>query len=73
MAERRIAARSELEISDQRQLGVEPLDHVGERPAGEGVSDFERYRIDPSEPLAVDFFVPDESKPPPGVSLGARM
>ena len=41
--------------------------------AGEGVSDFERYRIDPSEALAVDFFVPDESKPPPGVSLGARM
>jgi len=39
--------------------------------AGEGVRDFERYRIDPSEPLAPDFFVPDDSKPPPGVSLGA--
>jgi citronellol/citronellal dehydrogenase len=40
--------------------------------AGEGVSDFERYRIDPSEPLAPDFFVPDDSKPPAGVSLAAR-
>jgi citronellol/citronellal dehydrogenase len=40
--------------------------------AGEGVTDFERYRIDPSEPLAPDFFVPDESKPPAGVSLAAR-
>lgn len=26
--------------------------------AGEGVRDFDRYRIDPSEPLAPDFFVP---------------
>jgi citronellol/citronellal dehydrogenase len=26
--------------------------------AGEGVKDFDRYRIDPSEPLAPDFFVP---------------
>jgi citronellol/citronellal dehydrogenase len=26
--------------------------------AGEGVTDFERYRIDPSEPLVPDFFVP---------------
>ena len=40
--------------------------------AGEGVTDFERYRIDPSEPLAPDFFVPDDSKPPAGVSLAAR-
>lgn len=35
--------------------------------AGEGVTDFERYRADPSEPLAADFFVPDDSVPPPGV------
>ena len=28
--------------------------------AGEGVTDFEKYRVDPSEPLAPDFFVPDE-------------
>jgi citronellol/citronellal dehydrogenase len=40
--------------------------------AGEGITDFERYRVDPSEPLAPDFFVPDDSKPPPGVSLAAR-
>ncbi len=40
--------------------------------AGEGVTDFECYRVDPSEPLAPDFFVPDDSKPPAGVSLAAR-
>ena len=40
--------------------------------AGEGVTDFEQYRIDPNEPLALDFFVPDDSKPPPGVSAAAR-
>ncbi len=34
-----------------------------------GVSDFERYRIDPSVPLAPDFFVPADSRPPPGVKL----
>jgi citronellol/citronellal dehydrogenase len=31
--------------------------------AGEGVTDFERYRLDPSVPLHPDFFVPDESPP----------
>jgi citronellol/citronellal dehydrogenase len=41
--------------------------------AGEGLTDFESYRIDPREPLAPDFFVPDDSKPPPGVNLGAGM
>jgi citronellol/citronellal dehydrogenase len=40
--------------------------------AGEGITDFESYRVDPSEPLAPDFFVPDDSKPPPGVSLASR-
>jgi citronellol/citronellal dehydrogenase len=38
--------------------------------AAEGVIDFERYRIDASVPLAPDFFVPDASKPPPGVEIG---
>jgi citronellol/citronellal dehydrogenase len=38
----------------------------------EGVTDFDRYRVDPSEPLAPDFFVPDDDKPPPGVSLAAK-
>ena len=37
--------------------------------AGEGVSDFERYRVDPTQPLAPDFFVPDTPLPPPGVVL----
>jgi citronellol/citronellal dehydrogenase len=37
--------------------------------AGEGVTDFDRYRVDPSQPLAPDFFVPDEMVPPAGVSL----
>jgi len=40
--------------------------------AGEGVTDFERYRADPSEPLAADFFVPDDSMPPPGVVVKDR-
>ena len=34
-----------------------------------GVTDFERYRVDPSVELAPDFFVPDDSRPPPGVRL----
>jgi citronellol/citronellal dehydrogenase len=37
--------------------------------AAEGVSDFGQYRVDPSEPLARTFFVPDEPPPPPGVSV----
>ena len=35
----------------------------------EGVRDFDRYRVDPSQPLMPDFFVPDSSKPPPGVVI----
>ncbi|MEX2033778.1 MAG: NAD(P)-dependent oxidoreductase, partial [Xanthobacteraceae bacterium] len=35
--------------------------------AGEGVSDFEKYRAAPGEPLAGVFFVPDLPPPPPGV------
>jgi citronellol/citronellal dehydrogenase len=37
--------------------------------AGEGVTDFDQYRVDPSQPLQVDFFVPDNQPPPKGVSL----
>jgi citronellol/citronellal dehydrogenase len=37
---------------------------------GEGVRDFEQYRVDPTMPLMADFFVPDSSKPPPGVVIG---
>src|SRR3984893_5558526 len=40
--------------------------------AGEGATDFDRYRADPSQPLSPDFFVPDNNKPPPGVSLAAK-
>jgi len=40
--------------------------------AGEGVTDFDQYRADPSQPLQVDFFVPDKSPPPGGVSLNAK-
>lgn len=34
-----------------------------------GVTDFEHYRIDKTMPLAPDFFVPADSKPPPGVKI----
>jgi citronellol/citronellal dehydrogenase len=37
--------------------------------AGEGVTDFDRYRVDPTQPLQPDFFVPDHLPPPAGVSL----
>jgi citronellol/citronellal dehydrogenase len=40
--------------------------------AGEGVTDFERYRVQPGEPLAGTFFVPDESPPPIGVSISGK-
>jgi citronellol/citronellal dehydrogenase len=39
--------------------------------AGEGISDFDQYRVNPGQPLQVDFFVPDDSLPPAGVSLKA--
>jgi citronellol/citronellal dehydrogenase len=35
--------------------------------AERGVTDFEQYRADPGQPLARDFFVPDDSAPPPHV------
>ncbi len=35
--------------------------------AERGVTDFARYRVDPGEPLARDFFLPDDSPPPKGV------
>jgi citronellol/citronellal dehydrogenase len=40
--------------------------------ASEEVTDFDQYRVDPSQPLQVDFFVPDDMPPPKGVSLAAR-
>jgi len=32
--------------------------------AANGVTDFERYRVDPTQELATDFFVPDDIPPP---------
>ncbi|MEI7804234.1 MAG: NAD(P)-dependent oxidoreductase [Hyphomicrobiales bacterium] len=40
--------------------------------ASEGVTDFDQYRADPTQPLQVDFFVPDDMPPPKGVSLAAK-
>jgi citronellol/citronellal dehydrogenase len=37
---------------------------------GEGVRDFDQYRVDPSASLMPDFFVPADSVPPPGVKVG---
>jgi citronellol/citronellal dehydrogenase len=34
-----------------------------------GVTKFDKYRLDKSLPLAPDFFVPADSKPPPGVQI----
>jgi citronellol/citronellal dehydrogenase len=34
-----------------------------------GVTDFDRYRVNKTAPLAPDFFVPADSKPPPGVTI----
>jgi citronellol/citronellal dehydrogenase len=38
---------------------------------GEGVRDFEKYRVDPTRPLMPDFFVPADMPAPPGVKIGA--
>lgn len=40
--------------------------------AGEGVTDFDKYRVNPAQSLQVDFFVPDNIPAPAGVSLAAR-
>ena len=37
--------------------------------AAEGITDFEKYRVDAREPLAPTFFVPDDAVPPAGVSV----
>jgi citronellol/citronellal dehydrogenase len=38
----------------------------------EGERDFDKYRVDPSKPLMPDFFVPENTPLPPGVSLGPK-
>ena len=40
--------------------------------AAEGVTNFDQYRADPSQPLQIDFFVPDDVPAPPGVSFKPR-
>jgi citronellol/citronellal dehydrogenase len=40
--------------------------------AGEGVTDFDQYRADPTQGLQIDFFVPDDMPPPKGVSMEKR-
>ncbi len=39
--------------------------------AENGVTDFEKYRVDPTQKLANDFFVPDSIPVPPGVKIEA--
>ena len=39
--------------------------------AENGVTDFDHYRVDPTQDLIQDFFVPDDMPPPKGVSLKA--
>jgi len=41
--------------------------------AAAGVTDFDQYRLDPTQPLQLDFFVPDSMPPPKGVSLGKKL
>src|SRR5215472_11117444 len=38
-----------------------------------GVRDFEPYRVDPSVPLMLDIFVPDDDVPPPGVVVQSAL
>lgn len=40
--------------------------------AENGVTDFDRYRVDAGKDLLPDFFVPDDSAPPPSVTLSAK-
>jgi citronellol/citronellal dehydrogenase len=37
---------------------------------GEGVRDFDQYKVDRDATLMPDFFVPEASEPPPGVKIG---
>jgi citronellol/citronellal dehydrogenase len=38
----------------------------------EGVRDFDQFRVDPTKALMPDFFVPENTPVPPGVSMGAK-
>ncbi|HVY83493.1 MAG TPA: NAD(P)-dependent oxidoreductase [Caulobacterales bacterium] len=39
----------------------------------EGERDFDKYRVDPTKPLMPDFFVPENTPLPPGVSMAALL
>jgi citronellol/citronellal dehydrogenase len=39
--------------------------------AESGETDFDKYRVDPTQPLMPDFFVPDDTPLPKGVTMGA--
>ena len=54
------AQRIHRQLPDRRQL-----------PRGEGVRDFDQYRVDPTKDLMPDFFVPNSVPPPKGVTLAA--
>src|SRR5262249_24331748 len=41
--------------------------------AGEGVTDFARYRVDATQPLQPDSCAPDDTPPPPGGSVAPRV
>lgn len=41
--------------------------------AARGVKNFDDYRVEPSSPLAMDFFVPDDTPTPEGVSLAPKI
>jgi len=40
--------------------------------AENGIGDFDRYRVNPAQVLAPDFFVPDDPPPPGSVGIGVR-
>jgi citronellol/citronellal dehydrogenase len=40
--------------------------------AENGVTDFDPYRVDPTQPLAIDFFVPDDSHAPASLAAMSR-
>jgi citronellol/citronellal dehydrogenase len=37
--------------------------------SAEGIRDFDRFRVDPTMPLALDLFVDPQTPLPPGVTL----
>ena len=50
--------------------GLLPVPIVFVLSSDEGVRDFDKYKVDPAARLMPDFFVPESSKPPPGVVIG---